>query len=631
MLIDLATLGRSELNRLIVGLVGPRPIAWISTLAEDGTRNLAPFSFFNAFSFNPPVLAVGPGSRVGIEKDSLRNIRATGEFTVSVVTEELAEHANRSSGDFPAEVDEWEVAGVHPAASSDVNPAYVAESPAAFECRVKQIVDLGTPEQPTNALVIGLVTRIHVDDDVLEDFEPQPDRLRLVGRMGGSLWCTTRDRFALPRPRADELGDLLAGRRSEPSMLTGELLRTALVANDYDPFAPAQAADPYPQYARARRNCPIFYSPVMRAWMVTRYDDIVNITKDPTRFSSLESNRSTDEIPAEVSEILALGFTNVPGLVNNDPPRHTRLRRLANQAFTPRRVTEQEERIREIADELIDSFVADGHADIISAFATPFPMLVICEILGVAGRDIEKIRRWAEDYRTAEQPALSPEERIRCAHSTVALQLYLGALVEDRRGLPRDDLISALIAADTDGETLSTAEIVSVTFQLLFGGHETTSGLIGIMLLQLARQPEQWAALREDPGLAERAVEEALRRESPVQGLMRTATEDVEIGGVTIPKGARLQLLFASANHDVDESACPERFDIHRADDAHKHMAFGRGIHFCIGAPLARAEARIALEQISLRLPGLRLAGADPYEYAPSTLFHGLRSLQLEW
>ncbi|MFN2628396.1 MAG: flavin reductase family protein [Gaiellaceae bacterium] len=211
MLIDPATLGRSDLNQLMVGLIGPRPIAWVSTLAEDGSRNLAPFSFFNAFSFNPPVLAVGPGSRAGIEKDSLRNIRATGEFTVSVVTEELAEQANRSSGDFPAEVDEWAIADVHPGESADVKPAYVAESPAAFECRVKQIVDLGTPEQPSNTLVIGLVTRIHVDEAILDGYDPQPGRLHLVGRMGGPLWCTTRHRFALPRPRADELDDLLAG------------------------------------------------------------------------------------------------------------------------------------------------------------------------------------------------------------------------------------------------------------------------------------------------------------------------------------------------------------------------------------------------------------------------------------
>jgi len=209
-LIDPSILTRAQLNSLLTGLVSPRPIAWVSTLAADGSRNLAPFSFFNAFSFNPPVIGIGPGTRAGIEKDSLRNIRVTGEFTVSVVNERLADSANLSSGDFSAQIDEWELAGVHPAASDDVRPARVAESPAALECRVKQIVDLGTPLDPSNALVIGLVTRVHVADDVLDGLVPQPDRLGLVGRMGEAHWCKTRDRFVLERPRRADLESIMA-------------------------------------------------------------------------------------------------------------------------------------------------------------------------------------------------------------------------------------------------------------------------------------------------------------------------------------------------------------------------------------------------------------------------------------
>lgn len=197
--IDPTGVTRAERNGLIVGLVGPRPIAWVSTLDEDGTPNLAPFSFYNAFSFDPPTLAVAPGCRAGVPKDSLRNIRRTGELTVSVVTEELAERANASSGEFPAEVDEWDVAGVRPATSSDVRPPFVADSPAAFECRVRQVVELGF-DGPSNGLVIAHVTRIHVHDDVLDGLTPRADALRLVGRMGGDEWCTTRGRFLLPRP-----------------------------------------------------------------------------------------------------------------------------------------------------------------------------------------------------------------------------------------------------------------------------------------------------------------------------------------------------------------------------------------------------------------------------------------------
>ncbi len=215
MLIDPDTLTREQLNGLITGIVSPRPIAWVSTIAADGSRNLAPFSFFNAFSFNPPVVGIGPGARAGIEKDSLGNIRATGEFTVSVVTEKLAESANLSSGDFSPQVDEWDIAGVSPAPADDVSPARVAESPAALECRVKQIVDLGIPLEPSNALVIGLVTRVHVTDDVLDELVPQPDRLRLVGRMGEAHWCATRDRFELERPRWAELKSIVAQRQEQ--------------------------------------------------------------------------------------------------------------------------------------------------------------------------------------------------------------------------------------------------------------------------------------------------------------------------------------------------------------------------------------------------------------------------------
>lgn len=200
MLIDPATLSRQELNRLVNGLVAPRPIAWVSTVGRDGSPNLAPFSFFNAFSFDPPVVAVGPGIRDGVPKDSLRNIRETGELTVSLVDEELAERANLSSAELDYGVDEWELAGVTPAPSVDVRPAWVAESPAAFECRVRTVVDLGTAEHPANGLVIASVTHIHVRDDALDGLVPRPEVLRLVGRLGGNLWCTTRDRFALERP-----------------------------------------------------------------------------------------------------------------------------------------------------------------------------------------------------------------------------------------------------------------------------------------------------------------------------------------------------------------------------------------------------------------------------------------------
>jgi flavin reductase (DIM6/NTAB) family NADH-FMN oxidoreductase RutF len=201
MIIDPAEQDRRTLNGLMNGLVYPRPITWTSTIAEDGTRNLAPFSFFNAFSFHPhPTIGFGPGSRRGVNKDTLANIRATGEFVVNLVSAALAETANHTSAEVPGDVDEWELAGVRGVPSDLVRPERVADSPVSFECRLHQIVDLGEPDMPTNSLVIGRVLRIHVDDAAMDGLTPRPEVLDLVGRLGGDLWTNTRERFTLPRP-----------------------------------------------------------------------------------------------------------------------------------------------------------------------------------------------------------------------------------------------------------------------------------------------------------------------------------------------------------------------------------------------------------------------------------------------
>jgi flavin reductase (DIM6/NTAB) family NADH-FMN oxidoreductase RutF len=212
MILDPATLERSVLNGLINGLVAPRPIAWVSTIGAEGVPNLAPFSFFNAFAFHPyPTVGVGPGARAGVDKDSLANARATRELTISMVSEELALRANACSAEFGPEVDEWLVAGVTPAPSEVVAPPRVAESPAAFECRVLEIVDLGSEELPSNALVIARVVRIHVRDDAVDDtLRPLADVLRLVGRGGGDDWIRTTDRFVLRRPKSVDPDEVAA-------------------------------------------------------------------------------------------------------------------------------------------------------------------------------------------------------------------------------------------------------------------------------------------------------------------------------------------------------------------------------------------------------------------------------------
>jgi flavin reductase (DIM6/NTAB) family NADH-FMN oxidoreductase RutF len=214
-------LDRRQRNHLINGLIYPRPIAWVSTIASDGTRNLAPFSFFNAFSFNPPTVGVSPGSRRGIPKDTLANIRATGEFVINLVSASLADTANATSAELAPDVDEWELAGVTPAASETVAPARVEQAPAALECRVHQIIDLGADE-PSNALVIGRVLRVHVLDDALDEhYVPRPEVLDLVGRMGGDHWARTRQRFTLPRPSDEQPWPVAVDRLSPISATPG--------------------------------------------------------------------------------------------------------------------------------------------------------------------------------------------------------------------------------------------------------------------------------------------------------------------------------------------------------------------------------------------------------------------------
>jgi flavin reductase (DIM6/NTAB) family NADH-FMN oxidoreductase RutF len=211
MIIDPAAVGRAERNALVNGLIAPRPIAWVSSLSPGGAPDLAPFSFFGAFSFDPPTIGIGPGSRQGNNKDSLHNIKATGEFVVNLVNRDLAEVANACSGEFGPEVDEWKVAGLTGEASEVIAPQRVAEAPAALECRVMQVLELGAPDRASNSLVVAWIVRIHVRDDAIDGYVPLPEQLDLVARMGGDLWCTTRDRFTLPRPASRDAAEVARG------------------------------------------------------------------------------------------------------------------------------------------------------------------------------------------------------------------------------------------------------------------------------------------------------------------------------------------------------------------------------------------------------------------------------------
>jgi cytochrome P450 len=404
------------------------------------------------------------------------------------------------------------------------------------------------------------------------------------------------------------------------------------VLAEFNPFEPSQCHDPYPMYAHAREHAPIFFSPVLNMWVVTRHEDICEIARDPLRFSSHGAVDTVSQMPPEVHAILAQGLPPSHFLVNYDPPAHTRVRRLCNKGFTPKRVMAMEPRIRELTNALVDNFVQAGTADLMAQFAYPLPRLVIADVVGVPRADIDKFGQWADEYTMMLfATGLPVEQQLVGARSSIALQNYAIAMIEERRKQPQDDLLSDLVHAQLeDGTSLDTNELVGLVNSFLIAGHVTTSDLLGNMIFWLLKQPEQWQALCCKPQLAPQLIEETLRRDAAVPGLMRVATEDMRFKGVSIAKGSRLFLAFASANHDEAIFPDPTHFDIERKN-MHKHLAFGQGIHFCVGAPLARLEARITLEVLSQRLPNLCFQPGQTVTYRPNLVLRGPDHLHLTW
>ena len=364
---------------------------------------------------------------------------------------------------------------------------------------------------------------------------------------------------------------------------------------------------------------------------MTRFADIWTVLRDPETLSSAVSTTVGTEVSAEVERVLAEGWGEISTLVTCDPPAHTRFRSLINKAFTPRRVAEREGRIREIAGTLVDGFVADGQVELVRRYAYPLPMTVIAEILGVPHQDLDRFKRWSDDVVARLSAELPPERQIACAKSLVEFQHYFSERLDEREREPRDDMLTDLLNARIEGSApLTRGEQLSILQQLLVAGNETTTNLIANMVVLLLERPETWEAVRSHPERAAAAVEEALRMESPVHGLFRSTTREVELGGVTLPAGAHLQLLYAAGNRDAGEFPAPARFDLERAN-ASSHLAFGGGAHFCLGASLARLEGRIALQTLAARLPGLRLDPERERARVPHFFLRGFEQLWVRW
>ena len=404
---------------------------------------------------------------------------------------------------------------------------------------------------------------------------------------------------------------------------------TTDAAIPFDPTTPEQRENPFDVLALARREQPVFHAPALDLWVVTRHEDVLAVLKDHRTFSSTGALKSSSaSLPREVLEVLAEGYPEMPYIIELDPPLHDRIRGLVTRAFAPRRILELEPRIESISSELIDELAPRGRAEIVEAFAWPLPLRVLGELFGFPRDDLEQIHRWGLDWLLLQQER-PLEEQLAHARGLVELQRYSVAAVEDRRERASDDLLGALVAAnDGADEPLGTVEIAGLPLDLMVAGHVTVTRAIGSVLDRMFTEP----ALREhllDPELAPKAIEEILRLESPAQGLFRVTTRQVELGGAVLPAGARVMAHFASANRDACVFAHPDSYRPERGDVG-SHLAFGKGIHFCIGAPLGRLELRVALPMLLQRLPGLR-RGPRPPEREPVFFARGFTSLDVEW
>lgn len=397
----------------------------------------------------------------------------------------------------------------------------------------------------------------------------------------------------------------------------------------HSPLASPMLDDPRPFYARARREEPVFWSEELGMWVVTRYDDVKAVARDAERFSSINSISPVSIAPPpELLEVLMQGYPLLPSLVDSDPPMHTRTRALVSDALSLRRITAFEPLLRELAESLVDAFIDARRVEFVGAFAIPLPGRFIVDLVGLPRGDLERVLAWTNHSAAIYAGRGTLPELIAHAHEFVAFQRYLADAIEDRRNNPCDDALSDIVRGAAIDPPLGVAELVNILLQVTFAGYETTAGMLTAAAVELARDPELFAAVKADPSKCPQIVEEALRTASPIHSMYRTANEDVELGGVKVRKGERLQIAYISANHDEARFEDPLRFQLGRSTP---HLGFGQGPHFCVGAPLARLEGRIALEVLTRRLPELRLVPDQRFEYFPSATARRLEAVELEW
>jgi cytochrome P450 len=359
-------------------------------------------------------------------------------------------------------------------------------------------------------------------------------------------------------------------------------------------------------------------------WVLTRYDDCVQVLRDHDVFSSDAHNATGMVAALQAQSEAETGGPAARTVLGSDPPEHTRLRGLINKAFTPRRVEEMRDHITDVADAMLDAAPADQPFDVISGLAQPLPIIIIAEMLGVPATDREQFKTWSALIAEMTSLMRPPDVNAKVAVARKELRAYFSDVIQQRRAQPQDDLISALVQAQDGADQLDDEELLGFCILLLVAGNETTTNLIGNGALALAQHPEQAEVLASDSAVMSLAVEEFLRYDSPVQATVRHAVSDTEVGGTAIAKGESVMAIVGAANRDPDQFDDPDALDLRRTEN--RHLSFGHGIHYCVGSPLARLEAEVAFDALLKRSPTLTLADA-PLEYGGTFILRGLKKL----
>jgi hypothetical protein len=408
-----------------------------------------------------------------------------------------------------------------------------------------------------------------------------------------------------------------------------------LPADDFDFTRPAFRRDPYPTYRRLRETTPLHCVErgAIRFWVLTRHADVVAVLRDPRASVDRSFQPKPPAVapavdPATLHPLARALRAMSRVMLFRDPPDHTRLRGLVNKAFTPRMVEALRPRVQAIVDELLAPLGDGGAFDVVRDLAEPLPILVIAELLGLPAADRRELKRWSDDLAVMLDGSVAMQHMGRAVQSAADVIAYLRKHLEARRAAPRQDLLSAMLAAQERDEQLNDDEILGTALLVMAAGHETTTNLIGNGVLALLRNPGELARLRREPELLPSAVEEVLRFDSPVQATSRIFDEPIELHGRRIPAREEIGLLLGAANRDPDVFAGPDRLEIARADN--RHLSFGFGIHFCLGAGLARLEAQLAIGSLAARAPRLELAVDErALAWRPGWLLRGPTSLPI--